>query len=397
MKQDFLYGIIGYNSINIGDEIQDLAAMRFLPQVDEVVYREQINSFVPKSEGKLQTKLIMNAWWMWKPENFLPSGYIEPLLVSMHIRPEIQKQFMNKKVKKYLTQKGPVGCRDMNTYRWLKEENIPAYFSGCLTTTLLRNPNIPRENYILCVDVSKEYVDEIKKYTSRPVYTINRMMSPCYSFENRLELAKLTLRAYHNAHLVISPRLHVITPCLAMETPVLRLITNEIKSNISSTSRYEGMEHFFNTVEEDDFIELIHSYDFEHPKQNPQNHLEMRNNLIKICSEFTGFDSQKSILDEYDNPLVKTLQINEYSPKIANKMLYFAPSKELKRTWIKRKLGYTKFHLVDGMKLNMKKNSLFLKLKLLKYNLALKNTSDAKNRVRLEDKIKQTKVLLGNK
>ena len=94
-EKDYSYGILQYSSINIGDEIQTIAQMRFIPKVDEWVPRERINTFRPIKKKK--TKLIMNAWWMWKPKHFPPSEYIEPLLISMYIRKELQDKFLTKK------------------------------------------------------------------------------------------------------------------------------------------------------------------------------------------------------------------------------------------------------------------------------------------------------------
>ena len=45
--------------------------------------------------------------------------------------------------------------------------NIPSYFSGCLTLTLQRNYEIPRQDYILCVDVEPHVVDKIKQLTGK--------------------------------------------------------------------------------------------------------------------------------------------------------------------------------------------------------------------------------------
>ena len=184
MDKQISHSILAYNSINIGDEIQSIAASRFVPDVDEFVYREQISDFVPKS-GNI-TKCILNAWWMWRPEKFPPSKYIDPLLTSLYIKPAIRKKFLTGEVRKYFLDHGPVGCRDVGTYEWLQSQNIPAYFSGCLTLTLQRNYKIPRQDYILCVDVPDECVQYIKTKTSRPVYSISRMLSPYYSSAQRL-------------------------------------------------------------------------------------------------------------------------------------------------------------------------------------------------------------------
>ena len=144
--RDFLYGILAYNSANIGDEIQTVAQMRFVPTVEAHVYREVINKFESK-DGK-KVKLMTNAWWMKNATNFPPTECIDPLLISMHIRPAIKKKFFTKATKEYLINHGPVGCRDLETLELLEKQKIPAYFSGCLTLTLQPNPKVKKEDYI---------------------------------------------------------------------------------------------------------------------------------------------------------------------------------------------------------------------------------------------------------
>ena len=344
MDKAISYGILAYNSINIGDEIQSIAASRFVPNVDEFVYREQISDFVPKS-GNI-TKCILNAWWMWRPEKFPPSKYIDPLLTSLYIKPAIRKKFLTGEVRKFFLEHGPVGCRDVGTYEWLKRENIPAYFSGCLTLTLQRNYKIPRQDYILCVDVPDECIQYIKTKTSRPVYSISRMLSPYYSSAQRLRLAKIILRLYHDAALVVSPRLHVILPSLAMETPVLRLIANE--EICGEISRYSGYETFLNSVDITKSIDDLGNYDFDNPADNPHNHLEVRKNLIKKCSDFTGFDNPESLIDENINPIIELLQLNEYSNKQIKRIAFWLSPWKLFRIFLRRLFCVDRFAIKDS-------------------------------------------------
>lgn len=151
MGMENKFGVLKFSSYNIGDEIQSVAAMQFLPQVDYYIHREDIDKF--RSEGD-KVKLIMNAWWMWRPDHFPPSKDIEPLLISMHISETIRNRFLENGVKEYLIQNGPVGCRDLGTLQYLQENNVPAYFSGCLTLTLQGNKEMKqnRKDYILCID-----------------------------------------------------------------------------------------------------------------------------------------------------------------------------------------------------------------------------------------------------
>ena len=69
MTKSTKYALLKYNTDNIGDEIQSLAAKRFLPQVDYYLDRDNLNSFVPVSDNE-DIKLIMNGWYSHKPQNF---------------------------------------------------------------------------------------------------------------------------------------------------------------------------------------------------------------------------------------------------------------------------------------------------------------------------------------
>lgn len=327
------YGVMITSSINIGDEIQSIAATRFLPRIDNYIHRETIKHFTPKDKEHL-TKVILNAWWMWEPQNFPPSKYIKPLLISMYFRKEIRNKLLTKEVKEYLIKNGPVGCRDLSTYRYLEENNIPAYFSGCLTLTLQRNYNIKRQDYILCIDVPKEIEENIKQRTNRKVVNISPLLSPYFLPQQRLEVAKLYLRLIHNAHCVVSTRLHAILPSLGLETPVLRIVPTGYEMDIKG--RIEGMEDFVQSINEEDFINTPDVYDFENPPQNRANHLEYRKNLINKCKEFTGFDNEKPTIEDDCDPLLEMFQLIQYSPIQNKRVLYFAHNTDLIRALFKK-------------------------------------------------------------
>ena len=124
------YGVLSYNSINIGDEIQSIAASRFIPEANYHINREKMSLFRSENEDH-DISLIMNAWYMWRPSKFVPPTSIRPLLISMCIGKRIQsKLFLKKKVKDFLIQNGPVGCRDIRTLNYLNQNEIPAFFPG---------------------------------------------------------------------------------------------------------------------------------------------------------------------------------------------------------------------------------------------------------------------------
>lgn len=52
------YGLFKYETENIGDEIQSIAARRFLPSVDTYIDRDRLGEYCPDEE----TKIITNGW-----------------------------------------------------------------------------------------------------------------------------------------------------------------------------------------------------------------------------------------------------------------------------------------------------------------------------------------------
>ena len=79
--------VVGHDKIiNIGDYIQGLASMQFLPSVDCFVEREKLSSY----DGDY-IKMIMNSWYMHNPDSWPPSNKIDPLYVAVHINNKIKE------------------------------------------------------------------------------------------------------------------------------------------------------------------------------------------------------------------------------------------------------------------------------------------------------------------
>lgn len=138
-----------FSKKNIGDYIQSLAQEQFFDRIDCFVEREHISDF--KTEENVN--LIMNAWWMWHPENFPPAECINPLFISFHIVPSIAKRMLTSDTVDYLKRHEPIGARDIGTKELLESYGIKSYFSGCLTLTLgLRYKSYRHDETILFVD-----------------------------------------------------------------------------------------------------------------------------------------------------------------------------------------------------------------------------------------------------
>ena len=129
------YGLILYNlTDNLGDDILTYAAYKFLPRVDYVIDRENIDTFIPNEKDYVAA--IFNGWFLHNKFNWPPSEYIYPLFIGIHFSPNqrwgIGDEYLDGLGKEYLKKYEPIGCRDEDTLKKMKERNIEAFFSGCL-------------------------------------------------------------------------------------------------------------------------------------------------------------------------------------------------------------------------------------------------------------------------
>lgn len=119
---------------NIGDYVQAVATRQFIDHIDEYVEQEEADKYFP--EDKRPIRLVMNGWFQWRAENWPPSEYVKPLLISMHISPLKAELLLTPKGIDFLKKNSPVGCRDLYTKDLLEKHGILAYFSACMTLTL---------------------------------------------------------------------------------------------------------------------------------------------------------------------------------------------------------------------------------------------------------------------
>ena len=354
ITDEFKYGIIAYASNNIGDEVQSIAQMRFLPRVDYYIARDKIKQFKPDTPDE-KVKLIMNAWWMQQMHNFPPPDTVIPLPISMHIRREIcQKQFLEKNnVYKWFIKNSPIGCRDTATEERLASAGIPAYFSGCLTITLVGDKSLKNkgEKYILCVNLTEEELSVVHKRTIVPVRSFNKAFQGG-SMEKRLCLAKSILYLIHNASCVITRNLHVALPCLAFNTPVLQF---KVAPNPSGNyERFFGNDVLCNCLKPSEFIKDPDSYDINNPPQNPTTFHEMRDKLIYACSQFTGFDNNTPIFNSDFDPLWNLVNLLQMDKQQMYRNLYYVTDDYLYDAYINRKNKLMdKYYLIGDISKHM--------------------------------------------
>lgn len=175
---------------NIGDYVQSIAARQYCDVIDEYIEQEEADTYFPEDKKKI--RLIMNGWFQWRAENWPPSEYISPLLISMHISPLKAKELLCPEGIDFLRKNGPVGCRDLYTKELLDSVGVPAYFSSCLTLTLGKTYSVPLNRrsgiYIvdpyfdippLCSEIDGKKKVNIKLMISSILYFLRHFVSIC--------------------------------------------------------------------------------------------------------------------------------------------------------------------------------------------------------------------------
>lgn len=311
----FYYGLVVHSTNNLGDDIQSLAAIQFLPYVNFLMNRDYISRYKPPK----YTKVIFNGWYMEKPENWPPDLNVIPLFISFHISPNNVEKFLNSVSISYLKRHSPIGCRDLFTKSLLESYGIDAYFSGCLTLTLgYRFDYLKKEgNYYLIVDIDPIAFDALPKevkenslrvtqqnptgsfyrkillrlasskikqlvpssvrkfISSRLLYTVP-FVSKDEWYIKRLKVALERLKQIAAAKVVITSRLHIALPALAFNKPVVF-----INKNLSDP-RFTGLLDFLNAYDLETFINNAKEIDWDNIENPNREKLEVMKQLKDV-------------------------------------------------------------------------------------------------------------------
>ena len=250
------YGHPGRNraSANIGDHVQSLASLGHVARQQGLTYEgdadlvellEQLSSRVrPEmavSEVNATINLVSadrdasmfkpvppNTWtlgfgWFMHPMFGIRYGFpfhdnLLPILVSFHCN---HRGLLSPEAIEYLRRFGPVGCRDWTTVDIMLSVGVPAFFSGCLTTTvgtvfpdLVERPDASAP--VAYVDVSAADVPP-----GAPTYFHSDDAVRFRSFATNVYDAISLLETYRRKHSgLVTSRLHCYLPGRAIGVPV---------------------------------------------------------------------------------------------------------------------------------------------------------------------------------
>lgn len=225
---------------NLGDGIQNIAVENIYkkigiqPQDLILINRDDM----PNYQGD-NVELVMQSYFanLYNTFPFPWSKDITPIFLGMHLSPihNFRQLLIKRGILKLMKPFEPIGCRDRNTRNFLKSHGINAYFSGCMSLTLDKRPTTPQNGKVFIVDLYSKalqdlpkHIKDIADYSITHIYQWKKDQK--IDFESAMQFeqkAREILNTYkEQASLVITSRIHVAMPCIAMGIPVIFIAKN---------------------------------------------------------------------------------------------------------------------------------------------------------------------------
>jgi hypothetical protein len=221
-----------------------MAASQYLPEDAIPVDRESLSDLNPDQPAFM----IANGWYMHDFSKFPAPPNVYPLYISIHI--SNSDLLKSKNVRDHFKKYAPIGCRDVKTLRLFLGWGIPAYYSGCLTTTikkplfkitqdsasilLVDNIDHPVPEYIID-KLENLYHKKIERLNHNPKIVAQDFLS--YVHVGRKQMEDL-LHQYCSAKLIITTKIHCALPCIGMGLPVILIHPNPADPRLYTVKQF---------------------------------------------------------------------------------------------------------------------------------------------------------------
>ncbi|MBR1792783.1 MAG: polysaccharide pyruvyl transferase family protein [Bacteroidales bacterium] len=295
---------------NIGDYIQSLAQEQYYDKIDCYVQRESLNTFQSDEPVKvIMNSWFMHEPTHWPPsDNLVPlfvSFHINPGAADTMLSPEgieylrkhepigtrdeSTREILEKHgIKAYFT-----GCLTLTLGRKYRSAEhgdkvyfVDPYFErfrgkskiaklwnlliDCCAMPKYRKPIaklLPKFENCICPSrierVSKRFAHKLDTYvfyrTYSTLFSDETLFNAEYvthmidkevydTEEKRMDLARELVKAYAQARLVVTSRIHCGLPCLGLETPVIFVNSNSLENDVNYNGRFQGLMDLFHQM-----------------------------------------------------------------------------------------------------------------------------------------------------
>lgn len=259
-----------YSTPNIGDDFQSYVMAGIVGQPEVWIDRDHAASY----QGD-ECRLIANAYMT--IEAFPISPRIHPKFVAIHLG-GMEKPLEDDKLdylKNNTAEAGPIGCRDVDTLRYLERLKVPCYFAGCPTSLCEPVPGVETEDFILFVDVDPSMFGQLHRQQDVQWLTQRVMINDA---SVRQAVCRTRHHLYSAARLIVTSKIHVALPCLGMGKPVIF-----VRQNIIAPGRLGALPEGFKTyvagspeVWKLALEPSAHAFDASAYRQHVRSHLMLR-------------------------------------------------------------------------------------------------------------------------
>jgi hypothetical protein len=263
------YGHPGANraSANIGDHIQTIAALGHLvrhqnvrlhgpaplvgllgdlrdrtrPELRRTDIDADLEVMTVHRDASMYEEIPEDAWvlcfgWYMHALFSMRHGFplhrnLRPIFVSFHCN---KRDLLTPAAVDYLKRYGPVGCRDWTTVYLLKSIGVPAFFSGCVTTTI--NTVFPDLDAQPPADAPVGYVDALDAPPDAVTYRHSEGIVRKRPFVDNVRVGVDLLETYRRKHRkIVTSRLHCYLPVRSIGSAV------EFEPRNRSDVRFDGL------------------------------------------------------------------------------------------------------------------------------------------------------------
>lgn len=306
------YGILVWENsfVNIGDTTQIFAIKKLYEKMG-ISYEDLVKITFDDLKNYKGEKVILplslyfNSLLTcfvkkWKTKGIFPiSEDIIPVFLSIYCSDENMIQHLLKYEKSFF------GCRDFETCRCIQnavnaDGNV--FISGCITLTLEKRKITNEQNKTYIIDVPKNFEPLIPiKISKNAIYKTQEYETPEVSADETLKITEQSLEELKdNAKLVITSRLHVALPCIAMGIPVV--VVKDYKDD--RFSGYDDLVHIYTPEEWENINYEPQIKDIEWLKE------EITSNAISLIKSVK--DSKNCNEDFMAQLKKKFIKVNDY-------------------------------------------------------------------------------------
>ncbi len=291
----------GWNFVNLGDYVQTIATRNAINKR----WPDAIFSECPRDHIGISKKkgvVIMQGFFPANPSSMIPSASLTPTFIGFHLGgdgDEMCFTYGNEQTNSENTMEificqfpsffksQSIGCRDIRTMNFFSRHGVDSYFSRCLSFTLPLRTNKPDKKCVVLSDVHKELLDfipqELKQNSIKQNPKILKIPYMEYSIFSNDGYMKLTEESLNflkeEATLVITNRIHVAAPAIAMGIPVI------LYRRSKTDCRYEMFNGIIPVYSMDDFKNGKVDFDPQAPSIEDLKKLLIRNLYLSVTGK----------------------------------------------------------------------------------------------------------------